>query len=466
MKPPIPNSYWVEPGRLLAGEHPAGKDLADTRRRILMLLEAGVRSFIDLTEPGEMESYKSLLPAGVGYVSFGLPDHSVPASAQKMRDVLTTLWRDLANRPGVYLHCRAGIGRTGITVGCYLRELGEPGDAALAELNRLWQQNARSRAWPEVPETAEQAQFVHAWKPRRARRRAPGERGATGRLTNDASSRVRGCLVGLAVGDIHGCGLAVPGKATAWTDETAMTLCVAESLIANKGFNGRDQLERYRAWAEDPAAFGARPDAELRAVVRDALSRAAWGRNALPGTHDPSQADASPLARCAAAALYARDDLRLASSLGADVARVTHQAPLLVDACRVFTCMISSAFSGRSRQQVLAVAGEMKGMPLKDEVLRLAAGWGHPPDPAHRPPAGLLRVLDRVAREFARGESFPEGLARLMAGRATDRDAACAAFGALAGAALGEPAIGPPLWDCVAGRPELEALAERLYRRQ
>ena len=104
-------------------------------------------------------------------------------------------------------------------------------------------------------------------------------------------------------------------------------------------------------------------------------------------------------------------------------------------------------------------------MPLKDEVLRLAAGWGHPPDPAHRPPAGILRVLDRVAREFARGESFAEGLARLVAGRATDRDATCAAYGALAGAALGEQAIGPQLSDRVARRPELEALAERLYRR-
>ena len=468
MKPPIPNSYWVEPGRLLAGEHPAGKDLADTRRRILLLLEAGVRSFVDLTEPGEMESYQSLLPAHIGYESFGLPDHSVPASAQKMRDVLTALWRDLSTRPGVYLHCRAGIGRTGITVGCYLRELGEPGDAALAELNRMWQQNARSATWAEVPETAEQAQFVHAWKPRRARRRAPGERGATGRLTIDTSHRVRGCLVGLAVGDIHGCWLAVPGeggKPTGWTDDTAMTLCVAESLIANKGFNGRDQLDRYRAWAEDPAAAGAQPDAQLRDVVREALTRSVWGRNAMSGTHDPKQTDASPLPRCAAAALYARDDLRLASSLGADVARVTHQAPLLVDACRVFTCMISAAISGRSREQVLAVAGEIKGMPLKDEVLRLAAGWGRAPDPAHRPPAGILRVLDRVAREFARGESFEEGLARLMAGRTTDRDATCAAYGALAGAALGEQAIQPQLADRVARRSDLEALAERLYRR-
>ncbi len=459
MKPPLPNSYWIEPGRLLAGEHPAGGNLADTRRRIMALLEAGVRSFIDLTQAGEMESYRSLLPADVGYESFGLPDHSVPATAQKMREVLSALWRDLAGRPGVYLHCRAGIGRTGMTVGCYLRELGEPGDAALAELNRLWQHNARSKTWPSVPETAEQALYVHNWKPRRARRRAPGER--TGRLTPDIQHRVRGCLVGLAVGDIQGS--AVAGSA-GWTDDTAMAVCVAESLLASKGFNGRDQLERYRAWAVNPAAFGAQPDAELRAVVREALSRAAWGRNALTGTHDPEQLDASPLARCAAAALYARDDLRLASALGADVARVTHQAPLLVDACRLFTCMLSAAIAGRTPAQVLAIAGEIKGMPLKGEVLRLAAGWGQAADPAHRPPAGILRVLDRVAREFERGEGLAQGLARLAAGRLSDRDAACAAYGALAGAALGDQAIEAQLTDRVARRPELEALAERLYR--
>jgi hypothetical protein len=456
VKPPIPNSYWVEPGRFLAGEHPAGNDLAATRRRIAALLEAGVRSFIDLTEPGEMESYRSLLPAHVAYESFGLPDHSVPATAQKMREVLAALWRDLASRPGVYLHCRAGIGRTGITVGCYLRELGEPADAALAELNRLWLQNARSAQWPEVPETAEQAQFICDWRPRRARRRAPGERGTGGRITPDVLGRARACLVGLAAGDIHANG---PG----WTDDTAMTLCVAESLLASKGFNARDQLERYRAWARKPAAAGARPDAELRAVVRDALLRAAWRSNEVMGTHDPKQMDASPLARCAAAALYAGDDQRLASSLGADVARVTHQAPLLVDACRVFTCMISAAIAGRSRAQVLAVAGEMKGMPLKEEILELAAGWSHPPEAMHRQPAGILRVLDKVVREFNRGDGLQAGLARLSANRPADRDAACAAFGALAGASQGEEAIagiGP-----IPRRVELEALAERLYRR-
>lgn len=463
MKPPIPNSYWVEPGRLLAGEHPAGKDLASTRKRIATLLEAGVRSFIDLTQPDEMESYRSLLPPDIGYESFGLPDHSVPRSAQQMRDVLTAMWRELAARPGIYLHCRAGIGRTGMTVGCYLRELGEPPDAALAELNRLWQHNARAATWPEVPETAEQTQYVHAWRPRRARRRAPGDRGP-GRVTSEEHGRIRGCLVGLAVGDIVGSGLAVRDRPSGWTDETAMTLCVAESLLASKGFNGRDQLDRYRAWAADPVAAGAHPGAELRQGVRDALARAAWQRGTLVGSHDPKQLDASALARCAAAALYAGHDLRQASSLGADVARVTHQAPLLVDACRVFTCMISAALAGRSREQVLAVGTDMTGMPLKEEVLKLAESWRRPPDPAQRLPAGILRVLDRVAREFARSQDFDSGISRMAGKRSIDRDAACAAYGALAGAWSGEMAIAPALRAAVSRCAELEALADRLHR--
>jgi ADP-ribosyl-[dinitrogen reductase] hydrolase len=183
------------------------------------------------------------------------------------------------------------------------------------------------------------------------------------------------------------------------------------------------------------------------------------------GTHDPKQVDASPLARCAAAALYAGNDLRMASSLGADVARVTHQAPLLVDACRVFTCMISAALAGRPREQVLGVANEMTAMPLKAEVLQLARGWTSPADPTQRPPAGILRVLDRVAREFAHAEALAAGLARLAGGRATDRDAACASLGALVGASAGEQSLPTELVRRVAGRADLVRLAERLHSR-
>jgi len=78
--------------------------------------------------------------------------------------------------------------------------------------------------------------------------------------------RFRGCLVGLAVGDALGAPLEFypPGtfepitdmvgggafnlRTGQWTDDTAMALCLADSLIASKGFDPLDQLRRYVSW--------------------------------------------------------------------------------------------------------------------------------------------------------------------------------------------------------------------------
>src|SRR5262245_49849814 len=59
---PFPNSYWVVPGRLLAGEHPEGVSSADTLERLQALLDAGISCFVDLTMPEEMHAYDVDLP--------------------------------------------------------------------------------------------------------------------------------------------------------------------------------------------------------------------------------------------------------------------------------------------------------------------------------------------------------------------------------------------------------------------
>ena len=54
-------SYWVTPGRILAGEYPGSVDDEDGVLKIWSLLRRGVSLFIDLTEPGELEPYMNVL---------------------------------------------------------------------------------------------------------------------------------------------------------------------------------------------------------------------------------------------------------------------------------------------------------------------------------------------------------------------------------------------------------------------
>jgi Swiss Army Knife protein, DSP-PTPase phosphatase domain len=162
-QPPLPNSYWVLPGRLLAGEHPFGEDPVDAHNRLARLREAGIDSFIDLTETGERPNYRRILPRQSEYLRFPIRDCEVPRDAAEMQELQARIRGALAAGRTIYLHCRAGIGRTGVAVGCFLADGGLDGKAALKELNRLWRQSARSQSWPTVPQTPEQADYIMRW---------------------------------------------------------------------------------------------------------------------------------------------------------------------------------------------------------------------------------------------------------------------------------------------------------------
>jgi hypothetical protein len=163
MTPPLPNTYWVIPGTLLAGEHPFGESPVDAHNRLAALRTAGINYFIDLTEPQEMPNYRLLLPRQSEYVRRAIPDTSVPKEATLMQDIQSLIETARANERGIYVHCRAGIGRTGTVVGCFLVEQGLAGPAAIKELNRLWRQSERSKSWPKVPQTEVQAEYVRRW---------------------------------------------------------------------------------------------------------------------------------------------------------------------------------------------------------------------------------------------------------------------------------------------------------------
>jgi ADP-ribosyl-[dinitrogen reductase] hydrolase len=167
--PPLPlrNCYWVLPGQVLAGEYPGGHTPGRTKQRLERLLSAGIVAFLDLTHPDEMPRYDKDLPFNIDYRRKPIRDHGLPAARVQMIEILDCLQESLSAGRPVYVHCRAGIGRTGIVMGCLLADQrGLTGDQALRELNRLWQQCRRSRSWAFVPETDEQVNYVRGWKSR------------------------------------------------------------------------------------------------------------------------------------------------------------------------------------------------------------------------------------------------------------------------------------------------------------
>jgi protein-tyrosine phosphatase len=108
----------------------------------------------------------------VQYTRLPIPDFDTPG-VEQMRHILNLLDAALAAGYTVYLHCFAGIGRTGTVVGCFLVRHGWSGQEALDEIVRL-----RRTLDPDgnpSPITREQRALVRDWagsdqeRPRRRR---------------------------------------------------------------------------------------------------------------------------------------------------------------------------------------------------------------------------------------------------------------------------------------------------------
>lgn len=165
---PIQKSYWVLPGKLMAGEYPGAWDESAARARLRWLLWNGIDFFFDLTEEREgVDPYFRLLspeaaahnlPAA--HARFAIPDYGAPTPTE-MQHILDAL--DLALRAGqvVYLHCQGGRGRTGTVIGCYLVRHGFSGAEAL-EAIAAWRKEWPDGASPS-PETPEQRALVLSW---------------------------------------------------------------------------------------------------------------------------------------------------------------------------------------------------------------------------------------------------------------------------------------------------------------
>lgn len=168
---PHDNCYWVIPGRILAGEHPGAVPAAEVKGRVDALLEAGIRRFVDLTEEGEppapyvpaLRERAAIRGLQARHQRLAIRDLGVPSTAL-MRTILDTLYDAIEKREPVYVHCWAGVGRTGTVVGCLLREQGFAAEEALVLIARKWCAMEKRHRYPRSPEWPGQFEFIERWK--------------------------------------------------------------------------------------------------------------------------------------------------------------------------------------------------------------------------------------------------------------------------------------------------------------
>lgn len=162
---PLTGSYWVRPGRLIAGPYPYPWFSSEKAFRDLKsLLAARVTYFLDLTEENEVSAYDLPLMSlaatratKVVHQRLAIPDMDVP-TRDAMITILDTLDVALMKDHTVYVHCLGGIGRTGTVIGCWLVRHGMSGQAALDELVRL--RGGRR----DSPQTTAQFSMVRRWE--------------------------------------------------------------------------------------------------------------------------------------------------------------------------------------------------------------------------------------------------------------------------------------------------------------
>ena len=155
----VPELHWVtelEPHRLALMAAPRGGEwLAE---EVAAWHAAGVRTVVSLLEPFEVRELELKLESsscealGVQFLSFPIADHSIPASVPALSAFAARLVSQLRGGMVVAIHCRAGIGRTGLVAGCVMHQLGVP-------FERIFPVLGRARG-VRVPDTQEQVEWV------------------------------------------------------------------------------------------------------------------------------------------------------------------------------------------------------------------------------------------------------------------------------------------------------------------
>ncbi len=144
-------------GRLAVMPRPTGGD--GLARHLQRLRGKGVDTLICALPPVERDLLglgaepEAARSAGLSFVEFPIADFSVP-DVEALRSLATEIAKDIRKGYFVVIHCRGGIGRSGVVAGATLIALGAGADEAMRLVSE-------ARGVP-APETEEQRALLRS----------------------------------------------------------------------------------------------------------------------------------------------------------------------------------------------------------------------------------------------------------------------------------------------------------------
>ena len=296
-------------------------------------------------------------------------------------------------------------------------------------------------------------------------------------------NRLRGMLLGLAVGDALGAAVEFEPPGTfepvtdfrgggphglnpgEWTDDTSMALALADS-IADVGWDLDDQAQRYVAWWRSGrySVNGRCFDIGMTTCVslRQFCERGDARTSGL--THDRASGNGSIMRLAPVPIAYARmfpDQLELLMERLTESSLPTHGSAQCLSACAYFGVVLAGLAHGLPREAVLhpgwpTVQRLRELWPLHPGVEEVARGSYRLRPPSEIRGSGyVVQSLEAALWAFHDAADFREAVLRAV-NLGDDADTTGAVCGQLAGAYWGESGI-PREWrDNLAERDQVE----------